>query len=1049
MDDMLQAELEAESSMERTPWNEADGPTPAHLLVPRGPPPPVPVGGWPEPSSHRRADDGLTPAVASDSDSHPSQRWPVLREQDERGDMVTTRVQGPHLPSGRFEDSSSPSSGGSDLRALTSDGDDDGDAASDGEAAHSDTSWTWSDTTLILEGSDFRDAGEYLIGQYRLELRDVHAHMANRVVGGKVAALRRQLSRGLVSGTWLAKNSRETGWPGRWTTSTMPPTIGYHVAFDVQPEMMYERWLLRSACRLHGCAQHLHSQPRKRICRQVLYLFHCRHVKVSEQGRLAERSSGLLVMLHRAAFYEVAAQELHHVILAGDFNGCLSPAGHWPEHATAGLLPYRSCAPKLPDKTAACNVQALQQAVASQSPAAQALQRDVAEQLARCAVQDPVVAQLQINQVLLQAACEHFPIQPREDHRVSAQPEYRASAKHTWRLYARMKAHAHPTLPVIWLKWRAAIRFRQASLALRAQSRQLKKQFLLTQVEQAAAAAARGDQRSLYQVVLRLTPRSHRGISRMLGPDGKLLTAPQELEAIIRYGSRTFAALPDQLQLCSTAHNLIISDEALATELAHLGLRKVLGPSLRRHFQAPGQRLQFSLSKMLLIAFTNIGASELAAALGDAASHALRAQGVAAEVINAVQQLHLRAEHHYSVGAHKGGTSTTNGIKQGCKIAPYLWCYFTTAFLERLIAARDLHWVLATLTLFADDVWGNWVIRQVSDFTRAMQDLELLLTTLEAMHLQINFKKTAILLKLVGRGAERVLLQHTSYQAGQRRLHLQVSGRRCVIPIREQHEYLGTVVSYTGRVSGNVRKRQKAAQGRQQAIRRALNGQHALLAAHRVSLWRSCVYTSALYSLPFVGCHERSLEALDRALVKHLRAILRIPAHISHITNTEVWAQAQVDRPLVAILRQLKAHVDKRRAQYQTAPDITAEAKALNYASDLIRFFESLLRRETGASPESGSMMASSAPVPCTVCDKSFTTLNAMRIHCKLQHGYLPEHPRVPTRFDAAMHSVGGLPECKLCRRRFFRWQQLQKHIETGACSALGGVREEEAACMF
>ena len=83
----------------------------------------------------------------------------------------------------------------------------------------------------------------------------------------------------------------------------------------------------------------------------------------------------------------------------------------------------------------------------------------------------------------------------------------------------------------------------EASLALRAQSRQLKRQMLLDQVEQAAEAATRGDQRTLHLLVRRLAPRSFRGVSRMLGSDGRLLTAPQELEAIVQYGYKTFAAL--------------------------------------------------------------------------------------------------------------------------------------------------------------------------------------------------------------------------------------------------------------------------------------------------------------------------------------------------------------------------------------------------------------------------------------------------------------------------------------------------------------------------
>ena len=287
--------------------------------------------------------------------------------------------------------------------------------------------------------------------------------------------------------------------------------------------------------------------------------------------------------------------------------------------------------------------------------------------------------------------------------------------------------------------------------------------------------------------------------------------------------------------------------------------------------------------------------------------------GVPTEVINAIQQLHLGSQYKYAVGAHAGGTQTTSGIKQGCRLAPFLWIYFTVAYLGRLATLRDLQWVLRTLTLFADDVWGSWIIRQASDFRAVLQDLELMLSTLEAMHLTVNYRKTAVLLKLVGPEAAQLLKDHTSYRAGQLHLHLQVSGRPCTLPVRTHHEYLGTVVSYADRVSRNVRKSQQAGQTRQQALRRVLNGHHVLSAKHRISLWRSCVYSSALYSLPCVGCHDKSLAALDSALVKHLRAILRIPSHISHLTNAAVWQQAQLDRPVVAITQQLQAHLERLR----------------------------------------------------------------------------------------------------------------------------------------
>ena len=104
----------------------------------------------------------------------------------------------------------------------------------------------------------------------------------------------------------------------------------------------------------------------------------------------------------------------------------------------------------------------------------------------------------------------------------------------------------------------------------------------------------------------------------------------------------------------------------------------------------------------------------------------------------------------------------------------------------------------------------------------------------------------------------------------------------------------------------------------------------------------------------------------------------------------------------------------------------------------LAEYRQQALQPEPEASA-ADTLTAAPPSIPCDVCDKLFCSLNAMRIHCKLQHGYLPLHTKAPVAFDAVLHSVQGMPECRLCGRKFFRWQQLQKHITEGACEALGG----------
>ena len=98
---------EVENNTERTPRDEArDGPVRPQELLPRGPPPPEPVcwsaaSGSAAQSRGAMGDSGPSRAdhaAGSDTDSEPARRWPVLRENG-----TDLRVQGPHLPRGRFE----------------------------------------------------------------------------------------------------------------------------------------------------------------------------------------------------------------------------------------------------------------------------------------------------------------------------------------------------------------------------------------------------------------------------------------------------------------------------------------------------------------------------------------------------------------------------------------------------------------------------------------------------------------------------------------------------------------------------------------------------------------------------------------------------------------------------------------------------------------------------------------------------------------------------------------------------------------------------------
>ncbi|CAE7620575.1 pol, partial [Symbiodinium sp. KB8] len=331
---------------------------------------------------------------------------------------------------------------------------------------------------------------------------------------------------------------------------------------------------------------------------------------------------------------------------------------------------------------------------------------------------------------------------------------------------------------------------------------------------------------------------------------------------------------------------------------------------------------------------------------------AMQQRGVPSNTITIIQQLHHHAKYIYRVGTSTGSTLTSNGIKQGCVIAPYLWNFFSLAFLLLLQEKRDLAWIQNLLSLFADDVWGAWLIRSTADFHTALSDIQLILEALESLDMKINFDKTVILLKLVGKDAKQLRRDHTYQKAGQSYLRVYVHGREQGVPIKDQHVYLGTVVTYTRRLDRNMQHRTQAARANYQGLRKLLNGSHHLGVSHRIRLWVACVCSSAMYSQHVVGVTSKSLRRLNTMLTKHLRAILRLPAHLSHVTNHSIWHQAQLPQPGWTIQRAMLQHQSCLTQRATSSPDITSTPEALAHMQLLTERLETVLQTEAQAADD-------------------------------------------------------------------------------------------------
>ena len=186
-----------------------------------------------------------------------------------------------------------------------------------------------------------------------------------------------------------------------------------------------------------------------------------------------------------------------------------------------------------------------------------------------------------------------------------------------------------------------------------------------------------------------------------------------------------------------------------------------------------------------------------------------------------------------------------------------------------------------------------------------------------------------------------------------------------------------------------------------------------------------------LLSASIVGVTPSSLRQITSALTRHLRAIMKLPAHLTHVTTRAVWEQAGIVQPGVALQNTLERFEAKLQAKRLTAPDITTTTVLMTRLSDLASALDHATQRETQHISQEPS---SQALVSCPNCEECFVSENAMRIHVKLKHKYLPA-----TAFEPHLHAVAGMPQCRLCSWQFYRWSHLRLHIESGSCSQLGG----------
>ena len=406
----------------------------------------------------------------------------------------------------------------------------------------------------------------------------------------------------------------------------------------------------------------------------------------------------------------------------------------------------------------------------------------------------------------------------------------------------------------------------------------------------------------------------------------------------------------------------------------------------------------------------------------------LRALDIPNNLVSVIVAWHANIRYHIH---HAGETRTfpaTRGIRQGCSASPLLWLLFSHVISTRLEARWSYEVLCKILTVFADDYFVADTFCSLAELEALLDCISVLFAVLQAFGMQASAAKSKAVLTLRGTLSPQVRRRFIRPTPDGKVLQIQGSHQTLTIPLRSQFTYLGAQVSYHAFENQTLQYRLDKGTAAYSRLGSVLKGRHHLSVQQRVSLWQSCVWSTISYGLTTCGLTPAGHKSLETTVLRHLRAILRVPVHLTHTTNVDVARQAGVGLPYAILNRLLDAEKDRKQASAWSDP--------LTYGPQSSWWQH--LKNSLQPPVESVQLVAPDLmikPYTCPTCGVSYATRAAMLAHITKSHSD-PKADKVEITFDKAKDAIGGMPQCAACGKQFPTWQLLQRHVVGNYCAA-------------
>ena len=418
----------------------------------------------------------------------------------------------------------------------------------------------------------------------------------------------------------------------------------------------------------------------------------------------------------------------------------------------------------------------------------------------------------------------------------------------------------------------------------------------------------------------------------------------------------------------------------------------------------------------------------------------LQALSVEPHLVSLVHGLHHSSKYRLHAQGGYTEVETTTGIKQGCKLAPTLFSVLTGRLLHMLIDTFGLEAVQQHLTGYADDISVHKTIRSRRDLQIAHDMIQALLAAVERLRLRVNAAKCSVMVRLSGTEAPSVMRRRTCWlpdASGELQKHWRIGTTKAYPAFRlEGHiKYLGIIISYSHYELLTLRHRLAEAGKKIQLVRKYIYNRRIASPAARLRVWFATVWATVATGLPEVGLSLESARLLRGWYAQKLRSVLNQPAHITHVTTSDLLRLHKLQDPVDKIIQRMKSRLARLRKRSRSVTEAAADVTLHSHVLiDLDRILQ-----EAQALPAASQTPQASA-YDCHVCSAAFDTAHGLHMHTAKMHRDTIQR-FIPPTFDRELHAKDGMPVCAACNKSFKQWKGLRDHLLSGACPAPDALR--------